>query len=159
MRGLPPLQALLLLIGLAVLSFAGSHYIRMNEAQSRPKPLPNGSAEGYTVEAEIEFIFSSPPVSFTLTQPSVTGGEDTILLQTSDPQENPSYETVELVSHQPTTYWLDVVWPEDAIQGAHHFVQIYISPNHGARQEFSFFSTAKGMNETFEYSNGDHHHE
>ena len=76
MRGLPPLQALLLLIVLAVLSFAGSHYIGMNEAQSRPKPLPNGSAEGYTVEAEIEFIFSSPPVSFTLTQPSVTGGED-----------------------------------------------------------------------------------
>lgn len=69
MRGLPPLQALLLLIVLAVLSFAGSHYIGMNEAQSQPRPLPNASAEGHTVEAEIEFIFSSPPVSFTLTQP------------------------------------------------------------------------------------------
>lgn len=159
MRGLPPLQALLLLIVLAVLSFAGSHYIGMNEAQSRPKPLPNGSAEGYTVEAEIEFIFSSPPLSYTLTQPSVTGGKDTILLQTSDSQENPRYETVELVSHQPTSYWLDVVWPEDAIDGAHHFVQIYISPDHGNRQGFSFFSTAKSMNETFEYSSGDHHHE
>ncbi len=159
MRGLPPLQALLLLITLVVLGFAGSHFIGMDETRSQSAPLPDASAEEQAVEAEIEFIFSSPPLSYTLTQPSVTGGKDTILLQTSDSQENPRYETVELVSHQPTSYWLDVVWPEDAIDGAHHFVQIYISPDHGNRQGFSFFSTAKSMNETFEYSSGDHHHE
>ena len=58
MRGLPPLQALLLLITLVVLGFAGSHFIGMDETRSQPAPLPDASAEEQAVEAEIEFIFS-----------------------------------------------------------------------------------------------------
>ena len=168
MRGLPPFQALLLLFTLAVLGFAGSHYIGMGMGSERGngmgssnnrKPPPVTPTCGDRVGAEIELVFSSPPLSYTLTEPSATGGEDKVVIKSSGPTENPSYGTVELVSHELTTYWLDVVWPEDAEDGAHHFVQIHISPNHGESQSFCFFSSIKDMNETFEYNTGDHHHE
>ena len=163
MRGLPPFQALLLLIVLVVLGFAGSHYISLGSgvvnvtsAQAPPRDKP---ACVPAVEAEIELVFSSPPLSYKLTQPSETGGEDQILLRSSSPVENPCYGTLQIPSHQLNTYWLDIVWPEGADDGARHFVQIHISPNHGESQQFCFFSTSKDMNETFEYHTGDHHHE
>ena len=163
MRGVPPFQALLLLIVLAVLGFAGSRYIGMGVdagGDINPKaPPPDTATSEHTVEAEIEFVFSSPPLSYRLTKPSETGGEDRTMLQSSSLIENPCYGTVRLVSHQLTTYWLDVVWPEDADDGAHHFVQIHISPIQGESQRFCFFSSTKNMNETFEYNSGDHHHE
>ena len=159
MRGLPPLQALLLLIALVVLGFAGSRYIAMGKAMSPQVQANDTLTDQHTIRAEIEFIFSSPPLSYTLITPSATGAEDQIILQSTSPIENPCYGTVQLVSHQLTTYWLDIVWPEDAEDGARHFVQIHISPEHGESQRFSFFSNAKDMNETFEYHTGDHHHE
>lgn len=157
MRGLPPLQALLLLITLVILGFAGRSYIRMDETNNQPAPVAKTNVESRIVEAEIEFIFSSPPLSYTLTQPSADGEENQVLLTTTDSTENPCYEIVQLVSNQSTTYWLDVVWPEAATNGGHHFVQIYIAPNHGDHQRFSFFATTKSINETFDYNTGDHH--
>lgn len=159
MRGLPPLQALLLLIMLVVIGFAGSLYIKMGYSVSHQPPPSETTTDHLTVEAEIELIFSSPPLSYTLTQPSTSGGPDEVLLRSNGVMENPYYETATLTSHQLTTYWLDVVWPEDAKESEHHFIQINISPNHGASQRFSFFSQSKEMNETFEYSTGEHHHE
>lgn len=164
MRGLPPLQALLLLIALVILGFTGRHYIGMGQARElttlvTPLSSDSTNAEKKFVEAEIEFVFSTPPLSYSLSQPSDTGTEDKILLRQSHVEENPSYEIIQLVPHQETSYWLDIVWPEDAADGAHHFVQIYISPNHGDPQHFSFFTSNKGMNETFEYNTGEHQHE
>lgn len=163
MRGLPPFQALLLLITLALLAFAGSRYIGMGSYVSsgispQAPPADKISCEA-SVEAEIELVFSSPPLSYTLTKPSEISGEDEVLLRSSSPIENPCYETLQVVSHELTSYWLDVVWPEDAEDEARHFVQIYISPDHGEGKGFCFFGTAKDMNETFEYNTGDHHHE
>lgn len=159
MRGLPPFQALVLLIALTVLGFAGSQYIDMGRAISPQAPPSETTSDHHMVEAEIEFVFSSPPLSYTLTKPSATGGEDEVILRSSPSIENPSYSTVQLVSHQLTTYWLDIVWPDGAKEGAHHFVQVNVSPNHGNSQRFSFFSHSKKMSETFEYNTGDHHHE
>lgn len=158
MRGLPPLQALVLLLVLAVLGYAGSRYIDMGDPIT-PAPHPETEAQDQTIEAEIELVFSSPPLSYSLTKPSVSGGEDELTLQSSTPIENPSYGNVKLVSHQPTTYWLDVVWPADAKEGAHHFVQLNINPSHGDSQQFSFFSSTSEMNETFEFQSGEHAHE
>ena len=159
MRGLPPLQALLLLITLVILGFAGRSYIRMEETSSQPTPIADTNVENRFVEAEIEFIFSSPPLSYTLTHPSANGEANQVLFETTECTQNPCYEIVKLVSHQPTSYWLDVVWPKDAENGEHHFVQIYIAPNHGDHQRFSFFTTTNSINETFDYNTGDHHHE
>ena len=157
MRGLPPLQALLLLVALAVLGAAGRGFIDTGETVSEVAPPPTTCDDHETVEAEIKFIFSSPPDSYTLTQPSVTGEADQVLLNKPRPTENPCYEIVNLLVHQPGSYWLDVVWPEDSLDGAHHFVQVYISPIHGQSESFSFYSNSKSMNETFEYDGGEHH--
>ena len=169
MRGLPPFQALVLLLILIVLGFAGSQYIGMGMGSNRGSgmsagpdlqtPPPDTPSCGATVEAEIELVFSSPPSSYTLTQPSATGGEDRVLLKATAPSENPRYATLQLVSHELTSYWLDVTWPEGAEDGTYHFAQIHISPNHGESQQFCFYSSIKDMNETFEYHTGDHHHE
>ncbi|MGB2011172.1 MAG: hypothetical protein ACPHYF_06555 [Akkermansiaceae bacterium] len=163
MRGIPPLQAFFLLIALSLLGYVGNQYIDMDldnsNAPSSKDPEPAALTCAPTVEAEIEFVFSSPPLSCTITQPSETGGENKQLLALSMPQDNPCYDTAELVTHGLTTYWLDVVWPEDAADGSRHFVQIYISPDHGESQRFSFYSKTRTMNETFEYHTGDHHHE
>ncbi len=129
----------------------------MDEPNNLPAPVANTNADRGVVEAEIEFIFSSPPLSYTLTQPSTDGDENQVVLTTTNSTENPSYEIVQLVSNQSTTYWLDVLWPDDAIKGEHHFVQISIAPNHGDHKRFSFFTTTKSINETFDYSTGDHH--
>ena len=131
----------------------------MSDGPDLQTPPPDTPSCGPTVEAEIELVFSSPPSSYTLTQPSATGGKHNILLKSSTPTENPCYGTVELVSHELTTYWLDVAWPEDAENGTYHFVQIHISPSHGESQHFCFHGSIKDMNETFEYNSGDHHHE
>ena len=159
MRGLPPLQALLLLVTLAALGVAGKRYIGMENTVYQVAPITAENTAHDFTEAEIEFVFSSPPASYTLTQPSHNGQDDKVLLSISNATENPCYETVRLISHQATTYWLDVVWAEDNIDDAHHFVQICISPVHGENKRFSFFSRSKNLNETFEYSTGDHHHE
>ena len=161
MRGLPPFQALLLLVALTALGFAGSYYIGMGTSMSPEASPPDTTTHEHTaeMEAEIEFVFSSLPLSYTLSKPSVNGGQDLVLLQSSSTVENPCYGTVRLVSHHLDTYWLDIVWPEDAEDGARHFVQIHISPEHGESQRFSFFGNTKDMNETFEYHTGDHHHE
>lgn len=160
MRGLPPFQALLLLIALVVLGFAGNQYIDMGKPISpKPSPPPQTTDHHHAIEAEIEFVFSSPPLSYTLKKPSVTGGEDQVILQSSSAIENPSYGNVNLVAHQLTTYWLDVVWPDTAKEGTHHFVQMNISPSHGEGQKFSFFGSSRKMSETFEYNTGGHHHE
>ena len=165
MRGFPPFQALLLLITLAVLGFAGSRYIDMGSDLAPATPAaavavsPPESTCAETVDAEIELIFSSPPLSYKLTKPSAAREADQILLEVSSPEENPSYATVQVTSHELVTYWLDVVWQEDAPSGAFHFAQIHISPDHGDSQRFCFFSTIKSMNETFEYTTGEHHHE
>ncbi|MGB2401826.1 MAG: hypothetical protein ACPIA7_00300 [Akkermansiaceae bacterium] len=159
MRGLPPLQALLLLVTLAALGVAGKRYIGMRDTVYQVAPTTLESTEHDSTEAEIEFVFSSPPASYTLTQPSHNGQEDKVLFTISNPTQNPCYNTVKLISHQATTYWLDVVWAEDSIDDAHHFVQIYISPVHGENKRISFFSRSKNLNETFDYSTGDHHHE
>ena len=153
------MQALLLLITLAVIGFAGSRYIDMGYSVSHQTPPSETTIDHLTVEAEIELIFSSPPLSYTLTQPSTSGGEDEVLLRSTAIMENPYYETATLASHQLTTYWLDVVWSEEAKESEHHFVQINVSPNHGACQRYSFFSHSKEMNETFEYSTGEQPHE
>lgn len=158
MRGLPPLQALLLLIALAVLGLAGKSYIGTGTAVSKVAATPIISEQNDTIEAEIQFTFSSPPASYTLTQPGVTGKADKVLLDRSQPRENPCYETIHFISHQAVSYWLDVVWPEDCVDGAHHFVQIHISPVHGQSKRFSFYSRSKSINETIEYDCGEHHH-
>ena len=160
----------MLLLILTVLGFAGSQYIGMGMdndkrngtggSNSPQTPPPEQPICGPTVTAEIELVFSSPPLSYTLTQPSATtGGEDKVVLKSSPTTDNPYYGTVRLVSHEHTTYWFDVTWPEDAESGTYHFVKIHISPNHGESQNFCFYSSMKDMNETFEYHTGDHHHE
>ena len=159
MRSLPPFQAIVLLVVLVILGFVGSQYIDMGESINPPLSPAQTTGQLHTVEAEIELVFSSPPISYTLTKPSTTGEKNQVLFQSSSPIENPSYDTAHLVSHQLTTYWLDVIWPNDGKEDAHHFVQINISPNHGKNQRFSFFSNSKDMNETFEYHTGEHHHE
>ena len=88
MRGLPPLQALLLLIALVILGFTGRHYIGMGQARElttlvTPLLSDSTNAEKNFVEAEIEFVFSTPPLSYSLSQPSDTGTEDKILLYLS----------------------------------------------------------------------------
>ena len=159
MRGLPPLQALVLLVALGVLGFAGHHFIDMGAPTSSPLPIPTEPSQNSTIDVEIELTFSSPPLSYTLSQASESGAENKVIQSSRAPAENPSYADVSLVAHRLTTYWLDVVWPDDAAQDAHHFVQINIAPSHGEGQQFSFFSNSKEMNETFDYNTGGSRHE
>ena len=159
MRGLPPFQALVLLVALGVLGFVGHRYIDMGSPAPSPLAIPSAPAENEIIGAEIELIFSSPPLSYTLTQPGENGAEHKVIQSASAPIENPHYADVSLVAHQLTPYWLDVVWPDDAAENTHHFVQINISPSHGEGQQFSFFSSSKEMNETFDYNTGGSHHE
>jgi len=159
MRDLPPLQAILLLIVLGIVGYAGSQYIDMGDPVS-PQTLTNESAShDHSVEAEIELTFSSPPLSYRLIKPSTTGGKDLVVLQSSPPIENPSYGSVKLTAHQVSTYWLDVRWSGDPKENSNHFVQINISPSHGKSQSYAFFTSSMEMNETFEYSTGEGHHE
>jgi len=163
MRGIPPVQALFIVILLAILGFAGNRYIAMGEHEAEDnKPqqaaLKNPTCSP-TVEAEIELVFSSTPSSYRLSQPSETGEGENVLLYSSEPIENPSYDMAEVVSHGLATYWLDVTWAEQPGHGKHHFVQIHISPTLGEDKQFHFYSGNKEMNETFDYSTGHHHHE
>ncbi|MCP5536911.1 MAG: hypothetical protein H7A51_11860 [Akkermansiaceae bacterium] len=157
MKGQPPIQALLLLVVLAIVGFAGSLYIDTGAPATPAAPQQANDDGEHTVEAEIEFTFSTPPQSYTLKRPSESGGEDVVLLSVASPAENPDYRDVKLVAHRDVTYWLDVVWPDDAVDGSHHFVQVSISPDHGEGQKYSFFSSSREMNETFEYNTGGHH--
>lgn len=149
----------MLLIALAILGVIGSRYIDMGAASSAQVVASETALHNNTMDAEIELIFSSPPLSYTLKKPSVTGDDEQTVFQSSAPIENPCYGEVNLVAHSVHTYWLDVVWPEDAAENTRHFVQISISPNHGEGQKFSFFNSAREMNETFEYGTGEEHHE
>ncbi|MBT8038584.1 MAG: hypothetical protein KJO21_13700 [Verrucomicrobiae bacterium] len=159
MRGIPPLQAIILLIALGIVGYAGSQYIDMGNPIIPPVQPQQSAAEDHIVEAEIELIFSSPPHSYTLIQPSTTGEKDRVILQSSPPIDNPTYGNAELVVHRLSPYWLDIRWPEEAEPNSHHFVQIYISPSHGESQRYSFFTSSVEMNETFEYSTGENSHE
>ena len=159
MRGLPPLQALLLLVVLVAVGFAGSHYISLGRFTQPVGPRPESNGGEQMLEAEIEWTFSTPPVSCTLKKPSVTGGEDDVLVTSQAAVENPCYHTLRIPAHGTTTYWLDVVWPDDPAENARHCVQVTISPSHGESQRFSFVTSSREMNETFDYSPGEHSHE
>ena len=159
MQGSPPIQALFLLIVLSLLGFAGTQYINMgNYAQSQATP-PEASIPSDTVETEIEFVFSSPPLSYKLVRPSDSGGEDVVLLQSTQVTENPCYENVHLIAHKVSTYWLDVRWSEDPKENSHHSVQVTLSPSHGQSQRYAFFTSYRGLDETFDYGNGEESHD
>ena len=151
MRGLPPLQAAVLLATLAILGLLGSSYIDMGAAVAPSTPTSEEASNNGTTKAEVELVFSSVPLSYTLSKPSVSGGKDIVVLQSSSPVDNPSYGDVSLSSHHHSSYWLDVVWSADAREGSRHFVQVHISPSHGEEQRLSFFSSTQEMNETFDY--------
>ena len=159
MRGLPPFQALLLLVVLTVLGFAGSRFIGLGVV-STPKPsVPEPETTDKTVEVEIEFVFSSPPLSYKLIKPSSTGEADVVLLESSNISENPCYGSVKLNAHSISSYWLDVRWADEPTENAQHFVQISISPSHGEGQKFAYYTGFKGIDETFEYSTEGNQHE
>ena len=159
MQGLPPLQALVLLVVLSLLGFAGKIFIGVGEYKNPEKPAPKTATSVETVTAEIELVFSSPPTSYKLVRPSDSGGEDIILLQSSKVADNPCYGNVTLTAHELLTYWLDVRWPDEPGENSQHFVQIQISPDHGESRKFAFYTSYKGIDETFDYSNGEAHHE
>ncbi|MFK7910344.1 MAG: hypothetical protein AB8F34_07050 [Akkermansiaceae bacterium] len=159
MRGLPPFQALLLLIVLTVLGYAGSRFISLGVASTPAAITTEPEAAGQTVEAEIEFVFSSPPLSYKLIKPSVTGGEDVVLVKSSQTIENPCYGSVKLTAHRLSTYWLDVRWKHEPAENSQHFVRINISPSHGESRAYAYFSGQKEIEETFDYSTGGSPHE
>ncbi len=158
MKGQPPLQALLLLVLLAIAGLAGSVYISPEPPPAPPAPEPSSDTCGHTTAAEIEFIFSSKPQSYTLRKPSDKGGDGEVLLHVTTPEQNPDYRDVQLPAHGGSSYWLDVVWPADAGDGQHHIVRVNISPDHGEGAQYSFFSSTREMNETFDYTSA-HSHE
>lgn len=155
MRGLPPIQALLLLIILCCLGAVGSHYIGLGVADTpTEKPLgPVTSDE--VIEAEVELVFSSPPESYSLSQPPASTGEpDKVMLESSNLTENPCYGDVNIMAHRVSTYWLHVRWQNEAAENTQHFVRINISPSYGKSRSFTYFSGSKEIDETFDYSTG-----
>lgn len=159
MRSLPPFQALLLLIVLTVLGFAGSRYISLELTPSAEAAPTEPETSDETVEAEIEFVFSSPPLFYKLIRPSTTGGKDAILLESSNITENPCYGNLPLTAHHVSTYWLDVRWRDDPAENSKHFVHINISPSHGESRAYAYFSDQKAIEEAFDYSTGGSTHE
>ena len=159
MRGQPPFQAIVLLIVLAALGFAGSQYISNDKSVSVSQLKPPEASEGKNIDAEVELVFSSPPLSYQLIKPSKTGKEDTLLLEFSKPTENPCYGDIQLTANQLSIYWLNVRWKDKPDTNTHHFVRINISPSHGESRSYTFFTSYRGLDETFEYSTGDHQDE
>ena len=157
MRGSPPIQALFLILTLLILGFLGSRYINMKDLSGA---LPPASETATTpqdhTEAEIELIFSSSPISYTLKIPSNQGGEPIVVVQSNteieNKIENPAYHDITIPSHHLTTYWLDIIWKDDPTSTTKHFVQINISPSHGEGKNISFWSDSKELTETFDYS-------
>ena len=153
MRGSPPIQALFLILTLLILGFLGSRYIRMDHSvdPTALTPEPSTAPQDHT-EAEIELVFSSRPVSYSLKIPGISGGENIVLFQSDPKIENPAYHDITIPSHHLTTYWLDIIWPAAPTDGARHFTQLNISPSHGAGKSISFWCGSEEMNETFDYN-------
>ncbi|MBT8045462.1 MAG: hypothetical protein KJO79_10970 [Verrucomicrobiae bacterium] len=156
MKGQPPLQALLLLVVLVIVGMVGIAYIDTGMPTIPPAPQAVETKGEATVNAEIELVFSSMPLSYTLKKPADGGGDAEVLLRVDSPTQNPDYGEVKLVAHRDATYWLDVVWPDDAADTAYHLVKVSIFPSHGEGQQYSFSSQSRKMNETFDYNTGEH---
>ncbi len=159
MRGLPPFQALLLLIILTALGFAGSHFIGLGIVTTPIAPATQTETSTEVIEAEVELVFSSPPLSYKLIQAPATEGDGDVLLQSTKITENPTYGSVEIIAHSVMTYWLEVRWPEEPAENSQHFVRINISPSHGESQAYAYFTGYKEIDETFEYTTGGSPHE
>jgi len=155
MRGAPLQQAIILLLTLSILGYPGYRFIQMESSPTIP-PVRDSPTNQKTpqVRGEIELIFSTPPKSYQLKHPSTHNTTETTLLTSPNTKEieNPSYADVTLPSHQLTTYWLDITWPEAPKKLHRHFVKITLSPNNGASRSFSFFCDSAEMKETFDYS-------
>jgi len=157
MRGAPLLQALILLLTLSILGYAGHRFIQMeSHATTTLAPLQPPAPESSQVGAEIELTFSTPPKFYQLKYPSPQNTtETTLLVSQTGPQEieNPIYADVSIPTHQLTTYWLDVTWREAPAEYNRHFIKITLSPTHGVSRSFSFSTDSDEMNETFDYAN------
>lgn len=156
MRGSPILQAVVLLFVMLVAGLLGRSYLAAgHQPATATPPKPENPDHEHTVEAEVELVFSSAPLSYTLRKsPIDSAGEPIVLLRGERPEENPVYHDIQVDAHGTVTYWLDVTWSAAPAAGGRHFVQVKLSPNYGAEAQVSYSTSGETIQQAF-----DHGHE
>ena len=168
MRGAPLLQTLLLFLTLLGLGISGYLFLHRDLGSDRSdhrggsKQAVTTASHVPTVDAEIEILFSTPPISYRLTRPNLADPKNPVLVMSSSEKEeieNPSYSDVQIPVNQLSSYWLDVTWKNDPEENSLHFVKITLSPSLGPAQSFTFSCDSREMNETFDYTPQEHSHD
>jgi len=156
MRGSPILQVVVLLIVMLAAGLLGKSYLdHGHQPGVAATPDPKAQKQTNTVDAEVEVVFSSPPLSYSLRKsPIDSSGEPVVLVSGDQPEENPVYHDLKIDAHSAVTYWLDVTWASAPAEGARHFVQVKLSPSYGSEVQVSYSTTGEKIQQAF-----DHGHE
>ncbi|BDS07484.1 hypothetical protein NT6N_25240 [Oceaniferula spumae] len=156
MRGSPIFQTVVLLLAMLVAGLLGKSYLDHSHQLDKTKAAPKAKNHDATnvVEGEVEMVFSSAPLSYTLRKsPIDSDGAPEVLLKGDRPEENPIYGEIRLDAHSAVTYWLDVIWAEEPAEGSRHFVQFKLSPNYGNEIQVAFSTAGKKIEQAFDKGN------
>lgn len=153
MRGAPIIQAIIIMMVLSLLGFAGMHYIQGGVHGMPHDFTDNPSSDAVVLKSgeipiEMECYFSDQPESYSFSKPGKEGA-DKLILKAAGSDENPVFHELLLQGETDNILWLDVTWADQKPDG-NYFVQLVISVGNEEPLTRTFRSRSNSLQGTIE---------
>ena len=152
MRGAPIIQAVIIIMVLGLLGFAGMHFIQGDvhgmSHDSADKPSSDTVVfQSGEIPIEVECYFSDQPENYSFSKPGKEGADEIILKAAGS--ESPVFHELLLQGEADNVLWLDVTWADQKPRG-HYFVQLVVSVGNEEPLTRTFRSRSNSLQGTIE---------